>query len=484
MTGEMRGVPVLRRHRASTVRTGRPRWVIGGTVIAVTLSVVLADWGSPTLSSAGTPTASAASATPAAAPVPPQSDPFYRPPAGYASTAPGTILASRPVQVAAFGTLPQKVHAWQLLYRSTDYLGRPEATVTTVFEPAGATSKPRGLVSYQIAEDAVAPQCAPSYQLRQGVGPDEGVNQAELLLIDAVVAEGFAVSIPDYEGPHGNFGAPREPGYAVLDGIRAAEQFAPLTLDGGGTPVGIWGYSGGSLASGWAAQVQRSYAPALNLRGVAVGGFVTDIPQALLQINGGVAAGLIPSVLGGVERTSRAIAQGIGTYATPAGKALIASGASQCEVPNVTEHPFLNLNNYLTIPLTQLMAQPSIQAAFQSMDLGSVTPTAPLFVYHAVNDELIPIAGVDATVRNYCAHGGSVTYTRDMASEHASLALTGAPAALSWLTQRLSGDAVPRGCTTTTVPTMLIEPGPALPSFLLGDLAGLLDQPIGPTSYF
>jgi len=443
------------------------------TVVAAA-SVLLAQ-GAPAASASVASTARVASK----APPPPQHDHFYKPPAGYASTAPGTILRSRPVQVATFATLPQNISAWQLLYRTTNYKGKPEATVTTVLLPAGG--KPRALLSYQIAEDAVAPQCAPSYELRSGVGPSGAINQAELLLIDAAVAEGFAVSIPDYEGPGGDFGAARQPGYAILDGIRAAEQFTPLELDGLSTPVGIWGYSGGSLVSGWAAQVQPSYAPDINLLGVAVGGFVTNLAQAVTQINGGVGAGLIVSVLSGVARTVPALAAAIKTYVTPAGQALLAQGASQCETTNVLDYPFTNLDNYLTIPLTQFLALPAIKAALTGLDLGSSAPTAPLFVYHAVNDELIPIAGADATVSGYCADGDSVTYTRDLLSEHATLALIGAPAALNWLTQRLTGGAVPQGCTTTTVPSMLLTVGGLedLPSFLVADILALLDQPIG-----
>jgi hypothetical protein len=414
---------------------------------------------------------------------PPRQDPFYTAPANLASHSRGAILASRPVHLAAFAVLPQKVKAWQLLYRTTNYRGRPEATVTTVLLPAGG--KPRGLLSYQIAEDAVAPQCAMSYTLRGGSAV-EPINQAETFLIDAAVAQGFAVSVPDYEGPNGDFGAARQPGYAILDGIRASERFGPLGLHGVSTPVGIWGYSGGSLASGWAAQVQRRYAPKLNLRGVAVGGFVTNVAQALQQINGGFGAGLIVSVLAGVTRTVPALAAAINTYTTPAGKAILAKGASQCELANVTQYAFTNLNKYLTVPLTQLLALPAIKSAVAGIDLGGTAPTAPLFVYHSVDDELIPIAGADATVAKYCAGRDSVTYTRDILSEHGSLAFIGAPQALSWLTQRLTGGAVPHGCTTTTVLSMLLNPttlrGGA--QLLLGDARALLDQPIGPTGIF
>jgi hypothetical protein len=54
------------------------------------------------------------------------------------------------------------------------------------------------------------------------------------------------------------------------------------------------------VASGWAAQVQPSYAPDINLKGVAVGGFLTNLAQAIQQTNGGPGAGLIVSVLTGM----------------------------------------------------------------------------------------------------------------------------------------------------------------------------------------
>jgi hypothetical protein len=358
------------------------------------------------------------------------------------------------------------------------------ATVTTVVRPSGPA--PQAVVSYQVAEDASAPQCAPSYALRPGVNPGNAVNQAELVLIDAVVTDGFAVSIPDYEGPDGEFGAPRQPGYAILDGLRAAERFRPLGLPGPGTPAAIWGYSGGSLASGWAAQVQPGYAPGLNLRGVAVGGFATNLTQAITTINGGIGAGLIPSALPGVLRADPALASALHPYITPAGQALLATAGSQCETTNLTSYPFLNISNYLTEPLATVLAVPAVQAALAPLNLGGTAPTAPLFVYHAVNDELIAVSGVDAIVASYCAAGDSVTYYRDDFGEHVTEALAGAPDALNWITQRLDGGPVPQGCTTSTVPSMLLVPPglTALPPFLIPILDTLLAQPIGPGSIF
>ncbi len=123
----------------------------------------------------------------------------------------------------------------------------------------------------------------------------------------------------------------------------------------------------------------------------------------------------------------------------------------------------------------------SVKAAFAGLNLGGSTPTAPLFVYHAIHDELIPISGVNSTVAEYCSRGDAVTYTRDSLSEHVTLAFTGASSALSWLRDRLTGGAVPHACTTRTVLSMALTPTGLTSSahLLLEDALALLDQPIG-----
>jgi hypothetical protein len=107
----------------------------------------------------------------------------------------------------------------------------PLTTVTTVLTPAPHNpEKPCPIVSYQCAIDAMAGRCFPSYALRRHAKAVGALAQFELLLVAAVLAEGWAVSLPDHGGPKGVFGAPVEPGYCVLDGLRAALNFAPLNL--------------------------------------------------------------------------------------------------------------------------------------------------------------------------------------------------------------------------------------------------------------
>ncbi|MFD4429692.1 lipase family protein [Nocardia sp. NPDC058497] len=89
-----------------------------------------------------------------------------------------------------------------------------------------------------------------------------------------------------------------------------------------------------------------------------------------------------------------------------------------------------------------------------ALDFSPVDSTAPLFLYNAVHDEIVNIAGPDKAVAQWCAAGAPITYTRDQLSEHVSLAISATPAVLRWIDDRLAGQAAPDGCSTRTVQSM------------------------------
>lgn len=136
-------------------------------------------------------------------PIPPSEDPFYTPAAGYESFPIGAILNSRQI-TNLFGTLiiPDKIKgAYQLLVRSEDSFGNPNAIVTTVFVPIGGD--PNKLLSYQVAEDSASFQnCQPSYAMQLGAQVQSGgIGSApfEEILIQAGINQGWYVVVPDYE---------------------------------------------------------------------------------------------------------------------------------------------------------------------------------------------------------------------------------------------------------------------------------------------
>ncbi|MBF6329135.1 lipase family protein [Nocardia transvalensis] len=426
-------------------------------------------------------------AAPAAAePLAPQVDPFYQPPEGFEATEPGTILRSRPVQLAVATILPVRVKSWQLLYRTTDLNDQPTVAVTTVALPMGANPRNhRPLLSSQFYYDSTAPQCAPSYVLQLGTGLAglEGIHSnSEYLALAAAISEGYAVSIPDFEGLDGHLAVAKEPGYMVLDGVRAAERFEPLGLDGANTPVALWGYSGGGMGTGWAAEMQPTYAPELNIKAVAMGAPTSDV-QSLLHVNGSMFSSLVGIGMASLRKAYPKFGETTDRYLTPEGRALMDTIARQCLPRNALTQMFVDYQRYLTIPIADFLALPEIREVFDSTVLGHNPPTAPTFVYQAVFDEAVPVWSNDRMVKQWCDGGTSVVYKRDHLSEHLTLTTLGLADAFNWIKGRLAPNAPDQvGCRTENVISMYANPDAFVQQIIinLNALAGALGWPIGP----
>jgi hypothetical protein len=299
----------------------------------------------------------------------PDDDPFYAPPPGYEHAEPGTVLRSRDVELAFLGLIRQKSTAIQLLYRSTDRNGMPEATATTVLMPAErASDRACPVISYQCAIDAVASRCFPSYALRRGAFALGALAQLELLLIAAAVAEGWAVSVPDHEGTQGIWGAPYEPGYRVLDGVRAALGCERLGLSAS-APVGLWGYSGGGLATAWAAEVSAAYAPELNLVGAVLGSPVGDLGSTYRRLNGSVFSGLPAMVVAALSKVYPELDRVIKRHATDEGVALLESLEKMTTVEAVIRMMRKDMDSYVDRPLNEILDEPEVQFVFNDIKL-------------------------------------------------------------------------------------------------------------------
>jgi hypothetical protein len=358
----------------------------------------------------------------------PHADPFYQAPAGLASQAPGTVLRWRSVTVTGMGMrLP--VDARQVLTRSTDARGRPVAVVATLMVPRKPWSGNRPLVSYQPATDSLGDQCNPSYTLRTS-------REKELGLMYMALEQGWAVVVTDYEGPHNAFAAGPMAGHAVLDGIRAAQR----SLAGAATPVGLWGYSGGALATSWAAELQPRYAPEIDVVGVAAGGTPGDLEAAARHIDGTAAAGLVLLASVGIGRQYPEL----NTLLNQAGREMVERIGDMCLGDAVMAFPFRRLNEFTHS--ADPLSEPVSKWVVAENDLGEPAPTAPVFLYHSVMDELIPFATAVELRHQYCRQGTRVLFHADPASEHSSLAVTGAPLAVGYLGARFAGLPPPANC--------------------------------------
>ena len=409
--------------------TRRP-WIgdVGATLLAALLlaTAVAIGSGAASAGSAGSPDSEAS--------IPePNDDPFYQAPPGSDASAPGTVLRSRPVTVKGLG-LPVPVDAQQFLVRSTDAKGEATTAVGTLMVPTTHYHQgPRPLVSYQPATDSLGDQCNPSYTLRVGTEKELG------LMMDAL-QQGWAVVVTDYEGPDNAFAAGRMAGHAVLDGIRGAEALPGTGLAGPGTPVGLWGYSGGALASSWAAELQPAYAPELHVQGVASGGTPSDLIAAARQIDGGPASGLTLLASVGITRAYPEML----SLLNDRGRQMLNQIGDMCVGDAVRAYPFRRLNEFTQSK--DPLSEPVAVAVMETNHLGRGTPSAPVFLYHSILDELIPFPTAQELRANWCRHGVAVTFYADALSEHSSLAATGAPLAISYLASRFAGIPAPNNC--------------------------------------
>lgn len=383
----------------------------------------------------------------------PADDPFYLPPAGFEHAEPGTVLRSRDVELAFLGLLPVRATGVQLLYRTTDMNGQPEAVVTTVLVPAGRVATPR-LVSYQCAIDAVSSRCFPSYALRRRAKAFGSLPQLEFLLIAAALAEGWTVSVPDHEGLGGLWGAPYEPGYRVLDGLRAALQSERLELREG-TQSALWGYSGGGLASAWAAELAGTYAPELDIVGAVLGSPVGDLGHTFRRLNGTFFSALPALVITALAHRYPQLDAVIEEHATVDGRELLRSLEGMTTVQALLRVRGLDMDSFVDWPLEDVLALPAVQHVFTDTRLGVAAPTLPVLLVQAVHDPVIAVEDIDALAETYRAGGAAVTYHRDAFSEHLLLHPMSAPMALRWLTDRFAGRPLEAHQLRTQWPTLL-----------------------------
>ncbi|KZP20637.1 hypothetical protein FIBSPDRAFT_932107 [Athelia psychrophila] len=96
----------------------------------------------------------------------PDNDPFYQPPAGFASSAPGTVFKNRTAPSGIAG-----INAVQILYRTSYINNTATATVATILTNSSATRDK--LVAYDDYEDSANTACAPSYLFNNNNGNAE-----------------------------------------------------------------------------------------------------------------------------------------------------------------------------------------------------------------------------------------------------------------------------------------------------------------------
>ncbi|HSP39217.1 MAG TPA: lipase family protein [Frankiaceae bacterium] len=387
------------------------------------------------------PVVAADAATPIAtqpAPAATSLDAFYSAPAPVPSAPAGTLIRSRPLSIGGV-TLPA-YRAWSVMYHSRDSHGRDIPVTGAVLTPRSAWSGsgPRPFVSLGVGTQGLGPQCAPSKQLAAGSEYESGN-------IVAALARGWGVAVTDYEG-YVNGGTPtytdgRSEAHAVLDIVRTARH-----VSGAGasrtTPVGLWGYSQGGGAVGWAAALAPGYAPDVKVVGTAAGGVPSDLKAVGANLNGSLFGGLLGYSLVGFSQAYPGLAR-FDQVTNAQGKQVAAQLKTECVGDTAVKHPGLDVQDLTKQHLTydqfaQLPGEAKILAMNNLATAAPAPKKAPVLQYHSLGDEVVPLTQALQLHRTWCAKGVKTAFMPPYPGEHLTGDSAGLPDAIAFLNGRFS----------------------------------------------
>ncbi|NLG55924.1 MAG: lipase [Rhodococcus sp.] len=364
------------------------------------------------------PTVFAPSAS--AAPV----DGFYTPPAQFAD-ARGSVIKTEPLPVLALP--PTNGTKWPVAAQRVMFTSRTQdgvaTPVTGVFlDSAAPWTGPGERPTVIVAPGTVGQgdKCAPSVAFANGIYadidtgmPSISVNQ-EAASAALWSARGARVFVTDYIG----LGTPgihtyvnrRESGHAVLDAARAANS---LSGTGSETPLLFWGYSQGGGATAAAAELQPTYAPELNLRGVWAGGPVADLKEVLAQVDGTLIGGAIGFAVNGLLDRYPALRPRVDQVLTPQGRETLRELETQCIGDVIFTRAFLRTET-LTVDgrglLEWLSEIPEAAPVLDEQRIGRLKPTAPVLITSGINDDSVPYGPARQLANDWCGLGASVTF--------------------------------------------------------------------------
>lgn len=368
----------------------------------------------------------------------PDLDNFYAAPA-HTPSEPGVLLRAE----AFTRTMPAAAQAWRILYTTTRDDGQPALASALVIAPRDTPDEPMPLIAWTHGTTGFAQICAPSLL------PDPLVAGA-MFTADQVVARGWTMVATDYvglgtKGPHPYLIGQGE-GRSALDSIRAARQLKGLNLS---DKTVVWGHSQGGHAALWTGGLAPTYAPELDIAGVAALAPASDL-EGLVANLGSVHGGLLFAdyLLAGYDAAYSDVRDT--NYVDPSAQTLLRELAGRCladpriYVSIVEALAVFDDRDVFSRPLT---TGPMLQR------LRENTPTlpirAPLLIAQGLTDPLVIPRVQRDYVQARCDAGQALEYLTVPEKDHVALVEAASPLIprlFRWTEDRFADRAAPNDC--------------------------------------
>jgi pimeloyl-ACP methyl ester carboxylesterase len=366
----------------------------------------------------------------ACAPPPPGT--FYAAPRP--AGAPGDLVRSESLPGS-----PPESRAWRILYVSTGLDGRRIDVSGVVIAPTlPAPAEGRPVVAWAHPTTGVSERCAPS--LWNGFF-DTIPHLPALLALDYVVV---ATDYPGLgtRGPH-PYLIGRSEGRAVLDSVRAARA---ITEAHASNRCAVWGHSQGGHAVLFAGELAKSYAPEIELSGIAAISPATDLGRLLEDDVSERAGRVIASYsLWSWSRVYGAplapiVEDGMATRIDRVARDCVESYAEGYRAAwdsRDIDAKLLRDGAYDAQPWARLLDENRP---------GRLAAGAPLYVAQGREDTIVRPSVTSDFVRGLCRQGEIVQFDELPGVGHLKAGRASATAAIQWMRDRFEGRAAPSSC--------------------------------------
>jgi pimeloyl-ACP methyl ester carboxylesterase len=360
---------------------------------------------------------------------------FYRAPASEVAGAPGTLVRQEVIDGAPLGAT-----AYRVLYRSTGLDDKPILVSGVVIVPAGDPPPGgRPIMAWAHPTSGVVPRCAPSLAI---------FLFEQIQGLRSFVRDGYVVAATDYPGlgtagPHPYLVGTSE-ARAVLDSVRVA---GSLPGAGGGKKFVVWGHSQGGHAALFTGLIAKTYAPELDLLGVAAAAPATDLATLMNEDIDSVGGKNITAMT--LWSWQRVFHADMDKVVDPRAMPAIDRLAQEC-----IEGPFDLRQRQLTEqPLQQYFLttrHPSDVEPWHGLlaenSPGALPPEIPVFLAQGTDDVIIHPKVTEDYEARLCHSGSKVRMLLMPNIGHGRAAQASTQAMLEWTGDRFAGAPAPDDC--------------------------------------
>jgi pimeloyl-ACP methyl ester carboxylesterase len=359
---------------------------------------------------------------------------FYRAPVSEAEGAPGTLVRQELIDGAPLGATTYRV-----LYRSTGLDNKPIFVSGVVIVPPGDPPPGgRPIVAWAHPTSGVMPRCAPSLAI---------FLFEQIQGLRSFIRDGYVVAT-DYPG----LGTPEthpylvgvSEGRAVLDSVRVA---GSMPGAGGGRNFVVWGHSQGGHAALFTGILAKSYAPELNLLGVAAAAPATDLTTLMNDDIDSVGGKNITAMT--LWSWQRVFHANMDKLVDPRAMPAIDQLAQEC-----IEGPFdIRRRQQTEAPLEKYFLttkHPSDLEPWHTLlaknSPGTLPPDIPVFLAQGTDDVIIHPEVTQNYEAGLCKAGSKVRMIVMPGIGHGRAAQASTSALLNWAADRFGGKPAPDDC--------------------------------------